>query len=224
MDAVPATGQALGDEEFGRLLETAQRELRVGNRELAAEISQQLLDAAPQSTSAHELAGDVLAAQGRRAQARDHYRTAMELEPANADAERKYAEAALMLGSAERTRHLMESGRLEELRGATARNPGAAAARSLFFPGLGQLYNGEYEKGIIACVAGLPLLGLGLWGVTNFIMAASPRATSAPTLTEHLLGLLGIFGYGVLVAWSVWDAWRAGQVDQATPSGANDRG
>lgn len=129
-----------------------------------------------------------------------------------------------MLGSAERTRHLMESGRLEELRGATARNPGAAAARSLFFPGLGQLYNGEYEKGIIACVAGLPLLGLGLWGVTNFIMAASPRATSAPTLTEHLLGLLGIFGYGVLVAWSVWDAWRAGQVDQATPSGANDRG
>lgn len=224
MDAPHGTSQALSDEQFGRLYETALRELRFGNRQVAAEIAEQLLAAAPESTSAHELAGDVLAAQGKRSQARDHYRRAVDLEPANADAERKYAEAALVIGSAERTKRLLETGSVDELRGAVAKNPGAAVTRSLFFPGLGQLYNGDYEKGLIACVVSLPLLGLGLWGVSNLIMAASPRATSTPSVLEHVLGLLGIFGYGALLAWSVWDAWRAGQAEQPDSRRSGGRG
>lgn len=219
MDPEAGIGQAISEEEFGRLYDAAQRELRTGDRQLAAEAIEHLVARAPDSTSAHELMGDLLMAQGKRKAARDSYKRAVDLEPSNADAERKYAEAALALGSVERTRQLMESGDFDELRGATVKNSGAAAARSLFFPGLGQLYNGEYEKGIIAAAAGLPLFGLALWGLVNFVMSALPRSAGSMSFAQHLLALLGIIGYGALVSWSVWDAWRAGVSEQSAPAG-----
>jgi len=219
MDPEGSVGQAIGEEEFARLYDAAHRDLRSGDRQLAAESIQRLVARAPDSTSAHELMGDLLMAQGKRKAAGDSYKRAVELEPSNADAERKYAEAALALGSVERTRQLMETGSFELLRGATVKNSGAAAARSLFFPGLGQLYNGEYEKGIAAAVAGLPLFGLTLWGLVNFVMSALPRSAGSMSFTQHLLALLGIIGYGALVSWSVWDAWRAGVTEHGNPTG-----
>ncbi|MCE5217986.1 hypothetical protein LLH03_13260, partial [bacterium] len=160
MDDADRLDGELQPDEMGRLFETVRRELFLGRTSLAAQAAQELLGSHPDSTTAHELMGDVLAAQGKRSQAKEEYRKALDLEPANADAERKWAQVMLILGEANRTRALLESGRYEEIRGAVHKDPGGAAIRSMFFPGLGQLYNGEYEKGIVTVLVGLPLFGL----------------------------------------------------------------
>lgn len=196
--------------QLGRLYDTVRRELHRGRVPAAAEAAQQLLAKNPNSTSAHELMGDVLVAQGKRAQARDEYQRAMKLEPANADAERKYAEAMLMLGEAERARQLMVSGDVGAIQGAAKGDAGAAALRSIFFAGLGQLYNGDYEKGLVTTLVGLPLFGIALWGIVGLIGAALPRGE--PMTTGHtVLALLGILGYGALAAWSIWDAYTTAE-------------
>ena len=203
----PTPSPQLDDEALARLYDSVRRELRGGHVTLAAEAAAQILAAGPDSTSSHELMGDVLAAQGKRNQAKEEYQRALALEPANADAERKYAELALFIGQTQRTRELLESG---ELRGAVRKDSGAAAARSLFFPGLGQLYNGEYEKGMATVLAAFPLFGLLVWGFAALIGAASPREPVPMTPLTTGATIIGMVGYTCLLAWSVWDAYRGG--------------
>jgi tetratricopeptide (TPR) repeat protein len=198
-DAVPDLGEAC---------ETARRELFYRHLPTAAGIAEGLLAAYPDSTSAHELMGDVLMAQGKRNAARESYKRAMELEPANADAERKFAEATLFVQQADRTRELLTSGDLTELRGAGSKDASSAAVRSMFFPGLGQLYNGEYEKGLVAVLAGLPLFGLALWGLVEVVTSSTMRATEPMGAGQMALSFIGMFGYASLLAWSIWDAHR----------------
>ena len=80
--------------------------------------------------------------------------------------------------------------------------------RSVFFPGLGQLYNGEYEKGLITVLVGLPLFGLALWGLVSLVAPYFPTNPQPMSSFDTALAIVGIFGYGLLVAWSVWDAWQ----------------
>jgi hypothetical protein len=214
MTPSPDLSDPLEPDEVGRLFDTVRRELHARRIANAAEAAQELLDKHPDSTTAHELMGDVLAAQGKRAQAKEEYKRALELEPVNADAERKFAEMALVVGQSERTRQMLVAGDLEGLRGAVRKDSGAAAARSLFFPGLGQLYNGEYEKGLAAVLVAFPFFGLAVWGVSAFIGAAAPETsqyTRVPMSTPQVIGaIVGIVGYGALLVWSVWDAYRGG--------------
>ncbi|MEN6344989.1 MAG: hypothetical protein ABFE16_06750 [Armatimonadia bacterium] len=210
MDDADCLDGELQPDEMGRLFETVRRELFLGRTSLAAQAAQELLGSHPDSTTAHELMGDVLAAQGKRSQAKEEYRKALDLEPANADAERKWAQVMLILGEANRTRALLESGRYEEIRGAVHKDPGGAAIRSMFFPGLGQLYNGEYEKGIVTVLVGLPLFGLALWGIVACLASVFPSSPEPMTGFDLALALTGIFGYGVLLVWSAWDAWQGG--------------
>lgn len=200
----------LEQEEMARLYDTVRRALKYRRLPQALEAAQELLAKHPDSTTAHELMGDVLAAQGKRTQARDEYRRSLDLEPANADAERKWAELMLHIGEADRTRDMLQAGRFEEIRGAGRKDPTGAVMRSVFFPGLGQLYNGDYEKGIIAVLAGLPLFGLALWGLVGLVAASFPRNPEPMSAFDTALAIVGIFGYGLLVAWSVWDAWQVG--------------
>lgn len=203
--------EAFEQEQMARLYDTVRRELRAGRTPMAFEAAQQLVDNYPNSTTSHELMGDVLAAEGKRAKARAEYKQALELEPANADAERKFAQMALVLGEAQRTRRLLEAGDMKSLRGAVDKDPGKAAIRSMFFPGLGQLYNGEYEKGIVCAALGLPLIGLALWGIAGFMTAALPQSPAPMSTLDTVLALLGLFGYGALATWSIWDAYRSAQ-------------
>ncbi len=214
MTPSPGLSGPLEPDEVGRLFDTVRRALHARRIPNAAEAAEELLEKHPDSTTAHELMGDVLAAQGKRSQAKEEYKRALELEPANADAERKFAELALMVGQSERTRQMLVAGDLEGLRGAVRKENGAAAARSLFFPGLGQLYNGEYERGMATVLAAFPLFGLAVWGISAFIGAAAPeseRYHRVPMSTlQVILALLGLLGYGAVLAWSVWDAYRGG--------------
>ena len=193
------------EEEVGRLVDQVARDLHYSRLEAAEAGVRQLLELAPESTTAHELHGDVLRARGQASAARQEYRRAVELEPANADAERKYAELALQLSERDRARDAILSGDLERFRGAGRKDPAGAASRSLLFPGLGQLYNGDYELGL-----GLALAGFGLLAAFLLLFLAplieslgSRGAKPGPGIwgTLSLVALLALYGYSAYQAY-----------------------
>lgn len=208
-------------DEIGRLHESARRDLHFGRLAAAAEVAEKLVAEHRDSTSAHELMGDVLVAQGKRAKARNEYKLAMEIEPANADAERKYAEAMLLMCDSDRTGEIIRSGDLSSLRGVAHKDASAAAVRSMFFPGLGQMYNGEYEKGIAAVVLGLPLLGLALWGLIEWTTVAVLPGAESLSLPQQMLAVFGCVAYATLLVWSIMDAQKVARESGERPRGTD---
>ncbi|MFP3903644.1 MAG: tetratricopeptide repeat protein [Armatimonadota bacterium] len=212
--------------ELERRLKRLDMRLSAGHIEEAQKLAQELVADFPESTSAHEMYGDVYIAAGDSAEARKHYRKAMELEPANADAERKFGAALINMSDTERRRKMIQ----DLLSGADdhavdSRRPLNATLIALVFPGLGQLYNREHEKGIIAFVlAAVLVILLFHWLVLTpwemvVARSADQKLSFAGQLQEAeqvlstmpwtywvpvvgaLLLLLGIYIYGI------WDAY-----------------
>lgn len=198
------------DAGVARLYDTVRRSLHYGKVAEAATAAAELLKQRPKSTDAHELMGDVLLARGMRAEARSEYKTAMELEPANADAERKFAQATLLIGESERVRDLMMGGDIAGAQAMTHKDARGAMVRSLLFPGIGQLYKGDVDKGIIMALAALPLCGVALWGFVGFLTSMLPRIGEPMTAGQTVLALIGILGYAGVWIWSLWDVRSEG--------------
>ncbi|MCD6352496.1 MAG: tetratricopeptide repeat protein, partial [Armatimonadetes bacterium] len=194
-------GAGLSDEEFQELFDRARMALHVGHAEEGLQVAQQMVQARPQSTTAQEVLGDALRALGHLEEAEQAYRRAAELEPANADAQRKLGEVVLQRKEGDLARQLIED-RLEEkaLRGWSDPEPEAAALRSALFPGLGQLYNGEYEKGGAFVIGGLVCLGLLTEGIFGLM---SPTNQNPYSTTYTVIGALVGFG---LYCYAIWDA------------------
>ncbi len=212
--------------ERDRLGETVSRALYFERLDEAERAVLKLAEIEPDSTTTWELRGDVLLAQGKLAEASQAFEKAVELEPANADAERKFATVQLDLSQAQWQREMLESGKLEQFRGAVRKEPGAAAARSAFFPGLGQVYNGEYEKGIPMFVAAFVLL---IPAVRLLVTWMSPQQTISAL--GAVFGYIGLFGFLGLYVYGIYDAYRSGEstADQSTfvapptkPAGGDD--
>lgn len=201
-------------QELAERCETVREAMRSGRPQDAVSLAEKLAEAYPESTTALELLGDTLLAAGKRTGARDAFKKAMELEPANADAERKYAEAMLFISQASRNRDLLAHGSIADIRGAFNKDPRTAATRSMLFPGLGQLYNGDYEKGIAAVLLGFPLFGMAAWGIIEFMTSAIVTSSDPMSAGEALIAIFGCVGYGALVCWSVWDAQRRPESEQ----------
>ena len=201
--------------DLAHLWENASRALHYDRIDEAEQAAQKLLDVAPDSTTTWELWGDVLLAKGKLEEAADSFRKAMALESANADAEHKYAQVQLELQEARRQRQALESGDLSQFRGAPRKEPGTAAARSALFPGFGQVYNGEYEKGLVMFVVGLVLVVLAIRLVTEWLSPAQ-----SPSGLTAVLGYLGLFGGIALYVFGIYDAYRGGQqdTDRSVPS------
>ncbi|MCX7597990.1 MAG: tetratricopeptide repeat protein [Armatimonadetes bacterium] len=199
----------LSDEEFEKLYDDARLALHVKRTEEALEIAQRLVGARPTSTTAHELLGDVKAALGQLEEAEQEYRLAAELEPANADAHRKLGAVVLQRKSAEFQQRMLEM-QLEDrtLRGAPHPEAEGAAVRSGLFPGLGQLYNGDYEKGAALAAGGMITLGLAVNGVFGLI---SPETGHG---REVFYLVLGGIGYLAIYVYSIWDAIRTAREHQ----------
>ena len=199
---------AAQEEAFGRLVPEVSRDLHMKRLDNAAAGVRKLLERSPQSTTALELQGDVLRAQGNSKPARDSYHAAMQAEPANADAERKYAELSLEVQHGMWDREALLAGNLERFRGAPNKSPAGAALRSLLFPGLGQLYNGDSDLGVVLAVAGLAVFMAVLY------LLAEPIITTAMGFYTHqaptapsgwgwlaLAALLALSGYSAYEAY-----------------------
>ena len=204
--------QQMGEMELGQLCEKLHAALHYQRVEEAEQAARELLEVAPRSTTSWELWGDVLLAQGKIEEASDAFKKAVELEPANADAERKYASVQLDLQQAKWERQVLESGDLSQFRGAANKESGTAAARSALFPGLGQAYNGEYEKGLIMFFVGLALLT----GAVRLVVTWLSSSQSLSGLGA-VFGYLGLFGGIALYVFGVYDAYRGSQKEQDRP-------
>ena len=204
--------QQMGEMELEHLYEKLHTALHYQRVEEAEETARELLEVAPRSTTSWELWGEVLLAQGKIEEASDAFKKAVELEPANADAERKYAGVQLDLQQAKWQRDALESGDLSQFRGVADKEPATAAARSALFPGLGQVYNGEYEKGVVMFFAGMALL---IAAVQLVVAWLSPEQSPSGLVT--FFGYLGLFGGIALYVFGVYAAYRGGQQEEDQP-------
>lgn len=189
--------------KLGKLYTSARRALNRGKIEQAAVIVEQIVALAPDTTSSEELLGDVAMAEGRKVEARDHYQRAMEIEEANADAERKYGEAVLAIAQGASFRK-----RVEEVADSPEgyqrfrKVPWMAAIYSII-PGAGQIYNREYEKGLALVAGGLILLSWILSQLVSYSSASLIVEAGRPSgklNTER--------AQQVVQAWGPW-TWAA---------------
>ncbi len=213
--------------EFEKLLSRVQLLLRTGDLTGAEKTASELAEQYPDSTSAHEQVGDVYLAMGRSAQARRHYRRALQLEPANADAERKFA-AALVNMSPEEQRRQAIRGLVtgSEDHEPSPRRPLNAVVAALLFPGLGQLYNRQHEKGLVILGGAAVLVMLLFYGflMKPWGIVAQQSADKSPTWQEQIQQVQAVLvnmpaGYWVLLicgtvlylatyAYCIYDAYK----------------
>jgi tetratricopeptide (TPR) repeat protein len=210
------------EDEFARLTEEVARALHFGHLEQAKAGVARLIELAPHSTTAYELQGDVLTALRQTEAARGAYHRALEIEPANADAERKYAELSLKSGQKSWAAEAILAGEADKFRGATHKTPGGAALRSVLFPGLGQVYNGDSDLGIILAVLGIGLLMAAL---ALFFAPLAFGSSWAQRAAEQMKGHAAasgpgpwgwislVLGLGVYV-YSIYEAYASGKAQQ----------
>ncbi len=214
----------MSEEEFDGLYDKARLALHLARLEEASDLATRMLAARPESTTAHELMGDVYALTNKLAEAEAEFRLASELEPANADAQRKLGEVVLRRAAPSFDRLLLEADLADRShRGMHKANPQAAAFRSALFPGLGQLYNGEYERGLVLAGLGIILLGISLAGlagafpgVLSDIFTKHSRELPPPSSYGWAEMLIGGIGYVVLYLYSIWEASRSAR-EEAGP-------
>lgn len=220
-------GNAAADEAFSKLCDDVSLQLRLNRVSLAASQVEELLARWPESTTAHELAGDVAAAQGKMGAARKEYQAALKLEPANVDAERKYGMALLTQTPEERRRALI-SGIIADptAHRSTARKPLNSVLNALVFPGLGQLHNREHEKGLVfvgvSAIALIVILYIVLPYASASVtlgsaMARASQRDGAQRVVDAMSGgkwtlviFMGLI-FTALYLWGIFDAWKQAQ-------------
>jgi len=161
------------------------------------------LEREPDSWQAHELLGDLHRQMRKGDEALSEYRTALARNPGRGVLEEKIARASLI--AAER-RRLVENA--EALLAGKAdrgemRKPGISALFSLVIPGLGQIYNHEYVKGLVVLViwAGLAVAfnlvalssGITTGGQTDLMGALSRVFSGKALVLGGLLALVWIY-------------------------------
>lgn len=222
-----SAGNAADEEEFSKLCDELSLQLRLNRVSLAAAISEQLLARWPDSTTAHELAGDVAVAQGKLGAARKEYQAALKIEPANIDAERKYGMALLTQTPDERRTALISDIIADpKAHRSSDRKPLNAVLNALIFPGLGQLYNREHEKGLLfASVGAISLIvvlyimlpyasasvTLGSAGARDSQKEAAQQVVDGMTGGKWTWVLLMSLIFSALYLWGIYDAWRQAQ-------------
>lgn len=208
--------------QLSELVRRTRRALSMNRPDQAQKLAAEVVELAPDTTTAEELLGDVAMAQGRFVEARRHFERALEIEPINADAERKLGEAVLRIGGSVRLKERMEEAvENPEEYSRFRRTPLVAAAYSVV-PGFGQLYNQQYEKGLAMTAVAMALLAwvlselLGYSGTSLISEAPNPSLDTARArelLAQQydtlwwVLIILAIAAYMVLWVYSVWDAY-----------------
>lgn len=142
-------------ERVDRLLTTAHVQRMRGNLEEARRACEEAVALDPECAAAHEMLGDLAAAREELEAAMKHYREAFRLDGKPAT-EEKIALLALRID--ERKRGELSTGTRSPSGSRKRLNPSLACMLSMLFPGLGQLYNGEYRKGLVFALLWVLLL------------------------------------------------------------------
>lgn len=197
------------DPTLDRILSEIHLRLRQGNLTQAKTSLDKAKELAPDHPLVLEVEGDIAFTQGRFHTARQLYQRAHELEPGNAKIEEKYATAILKIATPQLiAQQILTSGE-------RPKNAYLAALQSTVLPGVGQLYNGEWLKGLLL-MAGVFLLA---YMQSGYLFAAyhQVKDLTDPTQTQ----VLRIFfqaitqGAGVLIVILQTALWIYAIVDAA---------
>ncbi len=146
-----------------------------GDRQQALQLAQEALTLHERNYEVHEFIGDILMGLNRGADALNSFKRARELNPSRVELEDKVGRAAIQRGavmdSMAHMQAVLEGRAPQEPKRSTA----IAAISSLLLPGLGQLYNGEFGKGLGLIAAFLAFALPGIL-VTLRQVATSPGA------------------------------------------------
>lgn len=214
--AVAPTPPRPPDPALERLLSEIYIRLRQGRHVEAAQRLAQAKILAPTHPAVVEIEGDIAMAQGRFHTAKDLYRKALDADPANGKLEEKFATALVQTMTPQLNLQRLPDDSLWSNR--VPRHPLSSTLLSAVFPGIGQIYNGDWLKGLLvlftALAGGIAETNI-LWKVFSDYRHASPETVSAPALvlfTESLfrgpqailtLLLLAVWIYGMADAWLV---------------------
>lgn len=180
------------DEEVRSTLSRARVLLTRGERDAALAVAEELAQKYPDSPDAKEALADVLIGVGRKQEAIRLLKEVIDQHPGRVETERRHANLVFGLHKHEWEQYAAS---LERGDGAFGkRSAGAATMLGLMFPGLGQIYVGQFWRGVVFAAL----------AVTGFAVAF--------TLGRAENGMNGI-GIGALVFLAT--LWVAGILDAA---------
>jgi TM2 domain-containing membrane protein YozV len=146
-------------EEVSHVLTQVAINLRRGETAGARTVLLTLLQSQPRSAAAYEALGDVELADRSIAAAGIAFRKALEIEPGRPTAELKLARAALRGGADKRIATIGVAYAGIDLAtakpGNSKKNAAIAVVGSLVVPGIGQIINAQYIKGVVVIVLAL---------------------------------------------------------------------
>jgi tetratricopeptide (TPR) repeat protein len=149
-----------------------------GDLPQALQLAQEALTLNEPNCEVHEFIGDVLLTLNRGADALNSFKRARELNPGRVELEDKVARAAVrraaVVDSMAHMQAVLEGRAPQEPK----RNPGLAALASLVVPGLGQLYNQEFGKGLSLIAAFLTFATLSMLSMLRQSVSGGYRITS----------------------------------------------
>ncbi|MCE5322506.1 tetratricopeptide repeat protein [bacterium] len=140
--------------EFDRLMTAAHVHRRRGDYDEAERTIKQALEISPDDLDAREFAADMLFARGKLEEAVEAYKAIMSADKSRASAEEKYAKTILQIAEGKRQQDLLKD-MLENPKKYRSRQPArspAVAAILSIAPGFGQIYNGQFVRGVVIFV------------------------------------------------------------------------
>lgn len=200
------------DPALERLLSEIFIRMRQGKYADAAERLARAKALAPDHPAVLEIEGDIAFAQGRFHKARDLYKQAFDINPKNAKLEEKFATALLQTKMPQLMTHQLPDDSFWSNR--VPRHPVSSLLLSLILPGFGQVYNGDWLKGLVIIFAAL-ILGAAqsnlLWKVISAWVHHEASGSTISTLGLFFQGpqalltilLLGVWVYASIDAWYV---------------------
>lgn len=156
----PILEKRLREDQVDRLLSQAVLLMRQGQTSEALKRCKEAMELAPNSAAVWEVLGDVYLSTFHYPQAMEAYRTGLKLDPKRAVLEEKLGRASLAQLDSEqlraRTREILETGEAHKKN--IRRAYEIAVSLSVLWPGLGQIRNNQYAKGLLMLTLQLCLL------------------------------------------------------------------
>lgn len=149
------------EKEIKDLLSRANMERVRGNYEKALEIIKHAHELSPDDPQVLELFGDILRARGKLKEALEMYRTALQKAGHKPTVEEKIAKLTIELSEIAKQEEFRAWLREHPKYRPKGKNPSVAALASMAIPGAGQVYNGDFAKGVALFV--ISLLSLAGW-------------------------------------------------------------